>query len=214
VSAVPLGPVRNFVSTVLGTFVEERAQRFPDNPALLPFLQQGKAHLAISHDTCEAFMRLGQNRAEDPLFGAVHAALPRSPLRNVQRYFCTLQLIHAYQRYLMNPAGLKSWFYLVSEGACDIYGQSYDLCVRLINNASGGLGGEPMAEGPAWAIRFANHALQDLFAELQCGRPHANASIASLQAFEEIYSGSTKSLDRQGMVQVGEWLIANNWETS
>lgn len=210
--AIALGPVRDFVRNVLGTFIEERVQRLPSNPAVLPFLQHGKAHLAISHDTCEAFMSLGQHKAEDPLFGAVHAVLPRSPLRNVQRFFCTLQLIHAYQRYLMDPPGLKSWFYLISEGACDIYGQSYDLCVRLIKDASGGLGGEPIAQGPAWAIRFANHALQDLFAELQCGRPHEMASIVALQGFGEIYSGSTKSLGRQAMIQVGEWLIANNWE--
>jgi hypothetical protein len=212
-TSVPLATVRDFVRNVLSTFVEERLQRFPANPAMVNFLQQGKAHLAIAHDTSETFMRLGLNRNEDPLFGAVHSALPRSPLRSVQRYFCTLQLIHAYQRYLMNPAGMKSWFYLVSEGACDIYGQSYDLCVRLINSASGGLGGESSAEAPAWALRFANHALLDLFAELQCGRPHANASLAALQVFEELYRGATESLDRQGMLNVGEWLISKNWET-
>ena len=209
---VPLAPVRDFVRTVLSTFIEERLQRFPDNSAMAPFLQQGKAHLVISHDACEAFMRVALKRVEDPFFGALHAALPRSPLRSVQRYFCTLQLIHAYQRYVMNPSGLKSWFYLVSEGACDIYGQSYDLCVRLVNNACGGLGGEPVAEGPMRAARFADHALRDLFAELQCGNPHPHASIAALRVFEHLYGGSIENLEPQDFVQIGEWLIANNWE--
>lgn len=212
-SAESLQPVREFVKLVLGTFIEERIQRFPNKPALVPFLHQGKAHLAISHDVCEVFLRLGQQKASDPLFGEVYAALTRSPLRNTQRFFCALQLINAYETYLINPSGLKSWFYLISEGACDIYGQSYDLCVKLINESSGGLGDEPADKAPLWAVRFADRALRDVFAELQCGQPHINASLAALQVFAELYAGSTKSLDRQGMIQVGDWLIANNWET-
>jgi len=207
----PLDAVRSFVKAILRTFVEERIRRCPNNPFMLNLFQQGKAHLAISHHTCEDFLEMVLPK-QDVLFGPVCAAVLNSPCRNMQRFFCTLQLVHAYQWHLVDPNGLTSWLYLVAEGACDIYGQPFELFARLQNSEQDWLRRESTSEGGMRALRFAHCAMIDLFRELQCGTPHINASIAVLQAFDEMYRGRTAELDGQGRINVGEILIASNWE--
>jgi hypothetical protein len=108
---------------------------------------------------------------------------------------------------------MRGWLHLTTEGACDIYGQSYDLFLRLQSQENDWLDRQPTSDAEERSLRFSHCAIVDLFDELQCGTPHVNASIAAAEAFAELFRGSTENLDQQGLISVGEWLIARNWET-
>lgn len=203
--------VRDFAKSVLGTFVEERTQRFPDKPELLPFLRLGRAHLAIVHDQCEAFLRLLEGKETGPFFGCVCAALQRSPVRQAQRFFCVLQMIHAHDEYLRGALRQPSWFHLIAEGACDIYGQSFDLFLRLQEEERTWQRHDPATVSGERSLRFGLCALMDVCRECQCAPPNPDVVIATVRVMDELVGGSMSELDERGVLNVGQWLIENDW---
>ncbi len=206
--------LRDFAKSVLGTFVEERAQRFADKPELLPFFRLGRAHLAIVHDQCETFVRLLEGKETGPFFGCVCAALERSPVRHAQRFFCVLQMIHAHDEYLRGALRQTSWFHLITEGACDIYGQSYDLFLRLQEEERAWQRQEPATVIGERSLRFAACAFLDVCRECQCPSPHPDVVIATVRVMDELVGGSISQLDERGVLNVGQCLIASNWNPS
>ncbi len=196
----------------MGTFVEERTERFPDAPQLLPFFRLGRAHLAIVHDRCEAFVRLLEAKESVPFFQCVCAGLQRSPLRQTQRFCCVLQLIHAHDEYLRGALRQTSWFHLITEGACDIYGQSYDLFLRLQEEERAWQRHDTATVIGERSLRFAACALLDVCRECQCDSPSPDVVMATVRVMDELVGGSISQLDERGVLNVGQWLIENDWK--
>lgn len=203
--------MRDFARTVLETFIEERRQRFPARPDLLPFFRLGRAHLAIAHDQCEVFLRLLHSKDNGPFFGCIHSALHRSPVRYTQRFFCILQLIYAKCHFLRSSPQLQAWLFLISEGACDIYGQSYDLFLRLESEESEWQAHEPASNNDERSLRFTLCALMDLVREFNCDLPHPEVIAVTVRVLDELIDGSVKELDEQGILNVGEHLVRSSW---
>ncbi len=212
-AAVALSPVRDFAKVILLPFIDERLKRHPGRPEAEEFFRIGRAHLAIVHDRCEAFLRLISAEDMGPFFRCVFNALQRSPVRLTQRFFCTLQIIHAYGSFLRAESEKLPWMLLVTEGACDMYGQSMELFTMLRDEELEWQAGEPASGNEERALRFSLCALVDISRQTRCTPPHPSVGIAVIRVMDELVGGLIQELDTRGVLNVGEWLIENAWNT-
>jgi len=120
-------------------------------------------------------------------------------------------MIHAHSEYLRGPSQQTAWFYLVTEGACDIYGQSYDLFLRLQDEEQAWQGRDPATVVGERSLRFAACALLDVCRECQCAPPLPDVVIATVRVMDELVNGTISQLDESGVLNTGQWLIANGW---
>jgi len=209
--AVNLTPVRRFAKTALGSFVEEQMQRFPDAPEVRAFLELAKAHLAIMHGQCEQFLKVAQQETEAELLASMCETLRLSPLRYTQRLFCTLQLITSFKEYLRKPEDREFMLFLITKGACGMYGQSHELFFSLRNAERELQERQPPQSSYERSLRFALFALINLDAELHCGQPDAAVAEATIDLMDNLLGAAVNGLDGPELMLLGHSLIQNNW---
>ncbi len=203
----PLDTVRQAGKASLATFVSERLARFPDQRNLF---ETGRTHVILGHFCAEyALQRVTENPLN--LFTPLLAAMQRSPFRNLQRFFVTVQLVLMYRDFVANPEGMKSWMYLLSEGACDMYSQPFSVFTNthahyIARNKEYG-----ESDYPAMLARAMNCCMDGLYTDLACGEQNAFGTMNVMMATFEVMDSLTA--DKKIAPRVAELMLKNDWRT-
>ena len=199
----PMDSVRSSVKAVLKTFVAERLERYPESEL---FFKRGLSRLVHGHRACEKALEYME---EDPqLFGELLASINASPYRNIQRMFCTLQHVAIHMQCLDEMEKLKGWFYLVGEGACDVYSQPFsvmeDYCADFKNNFEQ----ETANKSSAIAARSIRIGMSGVCSALNCGPTHTIANLNLWTVLMSHMNISREFLDDERMTQ---FILEKEW---
>ncbi len=202
-----LDTVRQAAKASLSTFVSERLVRFPDKQRLF---ETGKTHLIIGHHCAEFALR---QVIENPagVFSPLLAAIHQSPFRNMQRFFVTVQLAIMYRDVVENPGNTKSWMYLLSEGACDMYSQPYSVFTNthtqyLAKNKAAGSG-----DYPQLMARAMNCCMDGLYSDLGCGNQNVIGTMSIMMATFKVMDSLTA--DKRMATGFADLMLKKDWRT-
>lgn len=201
----PLDAVRQAAKASLATFVSERLVRFPGQQR---FFETGRTHVILGHHCAEFALR---RVTENPIgvFTPLLAAIQRSPFRNLQRFFVTIQLMLMYRDVVADPDGMKSWMYLLSEGACDTYSQPFSVFSNaharyLASNEEHGA-----ADYPAAFARAMNSCMDELYSDLMCGEHNAVGTMTVMMTTIEVMNSLTE--DTKMATRLADAMLRTNW---
>ncbi len=118
----PMDSVRASAKAVLQTFIDERLERYPESEELFT---QAVVNLVWRHKACEKVL---EHMRETPgLYAPILDSMATSPYRTIQRVFCAFHHVAIHVQCMNSMEKYRGWFYLLTEGACDIYSQPFSV---------------------------------------------------------------------------------------
>jgi len=151
--------------------------------------------LVFGHYACEKSL---EGMRFDPLglnAGLLNAVL-QSPVHNLRRLFCAMQIAWAYQHCIEDLEAQGPWVTLLGEAACDMYMQA-PVCFDLVGTCYADKNqSSPTSESAALANRLENCSLEAAYANIGWKEPHSLVTFALMSGMRNYFLNAMEAVGK------------------